>query len=52
MKKPLKSWLIASTMASMLAVPGVSFSNSGVEKLAENPKKLAYLGRQLCRYPF
>ncbi len=38
MKKPLKSWLIASTVASMLAVPGVSFSNSGVEKLAENPK--------------
>ena len=38
MKKPLKSWLIASAVASILAVPGVSFSNSGVEKLAENPK--------------
>lgn len=44
MKKPLKSWLIASTVASMLAVPGVSFSNSGVEKLASNPKNWAIWG--------
>ncbi len=44
MKKPLKSWLIASTVASMLAVPGVSFSNSGVEKLASNPKNWATWG--------
>lgn len=38
MKKPLKSWLIASTVASMLAAPGVAFSNAGVEKLAKDPK--------------
>ncbi|MCI0653400.1 MAG: methanol/ethanol family PQQ-dependent dehydrogenase [Methylococcaceae bacterium] len=38
MKKPLKSWLIASTVASVLAAPGVVFSNSSVETLAKEPK--------------
>ncbi len=38
MKKPLKGWLIASTVASMLAVPGVALSNPSIETLAKEPK--------------
>ncbi|MGR9108329.1 MAG: methanol/ethanol family PQQ-dependent dehydrogenase [Gammaproteobacteria bacterium] len=38
MKKPLKSWLIASTVASILTAPGVALANDGVEKLSKDPK--------------
>ncbi len=41
MKKPLKSWLIASAVVPMMAIPAVSYSNSGVEKLAKNPANWA-----------
>lgn len=44
MKKPLKSWLIASTVASMLAAPGIALSNAGVEKLAKDSKNWATWG--------
>ncbi len=44
MKKPLKSWLIASTVASMLAAPGIAVSNESVETLAKDPKNWAIWG--------
>ena len=36
MKKPFKSWLIASTMASMLAAPGIAQANADLEKLIQD----------------
>ncbi|GAB4260264.1 MAG: methanol/ethanol family PQQ-dependent dehydrogenase [Methylomicrobium sp.] len=44
MKKPVKSWLIASTVAALLAVPAVSQANSEVEKLTQNPANWATWG--------
>jgi PQQ-dependent dehydrogenase (methanol/ethanol family) len=44
MKKPVKSWLIASSIASLLAVPGVSFANAEVEALTKDPKNFATWG--------
>ncbi|MGR9052521.1 MAG: methanol/ethanol family PQQ-dependent dehydrogenase [Gammaproteobacteria bacterium] len=44
MKKPVKSWLIASTVAALLAVPTVSTANSEVERLTKNPANWATWG--------
>ncbi|MBE0435316.1 MAG: methanol/ethanol family PQQ-dependent dehydrogenase [Methylomicrobium sp.] len=44
MKKPVKSWLIASTVAAVLAVPAVSQANSEVEKLTQDPANWATWG--------
>jgi len=44
MKKPVKSWLLASTVATLLAAPTVSTANSGVEKLTQNPANWATWG--------
>ena len=44
MKKPVKSWLIASTVAALLAGPTVSSANSEVEKLTKNPANWATWG--------
>ncbi len=41
MKKPVKSWLLASTVATLLAAPTISTANSGVEKLTQNPANWA-----------
>ncbi|MCK5188562.1 MAG: PQQ-dependent dehydrogenase, methanol/ethanol family, partial [Methylococcales bacterium] len=41
MKKPLKSLLIASTVAALLSAPAVSTANSGVESLTKNPANWA-----------
>lgn len=44
MKKPVKSWLIASTVATLLAAPAISSANSGVAKLMQNPANWASWG--------
>ncbi|MGR8935500.1 MAG: methanol/ethanol family PQQ-dependent dehydrogenase [Gammaproteobacteria bacterium] len=44
MKKPVKSWLIASTVATLLAAPAISSANSGVERLMQNPANWASWG--------
>ena len=44
MKKPVKSWLIASTVAALLAAPAVSTANSEVEQLTKNPANWATWG--------
>ncbi len=41
MKKPLKSLLLASTVAALLSAPAVSTANSGVESLTKNPANWA-----------
>ncbi|WP_198245050.1 methanol/ethanol family PQQ-dependent dehydrogenase [methane-oxidizing endosymbiont of Gigantopelta aegis] len=41
MKKPVKNWLLASTVATLLAAPTLSSANSGVEKLTQNPANWA-----------
>ena len=41
MKKPLKSLLIASTVAALLSAPAVSTANSDVESLTNNPANWA-----------
>ena len=41
MKNPLKSLLLASSVAALLAVPAISSANSGVEKLTKNPANWA-----------
>lgn len=41
MKKPLKSLLLASSVAALLATPVISSANSGVEKLTKNPANWA-----------
>lgn len=41
MNKPLKSLLIASTVAALLSAPAVSTANSGVESLTKNPANWA-----------
>jgi len=44
MKKPLKSLLIASTVATLLAAPSLSSANAGVEKAMANPANFASWG--------
>ncbi|MGZ8183295.1 MAG: PQQ-dependent dehydrogenase, methanol/ethanol family, partial [Methylobacter sp.] len=44
MKKPLKSWLLASSVAALLAAPAVSTANSDLEKLTQNPANWATWG--------
>jgi PQQ-dependent dehydrogenase (methanol/ethanol family) len=44
MKKPVKSWLLATTVAALLAAPAISTANSGVEKLTKNPANWATWG--------
>jgi hypothetical protein len=44
MKKPIKSWLIASSVAAILAAPAISTANSGVETLTKDPANWATWG--------
>ena len=44
MKKPVKSWLMASICASILAIPGLSYANAELEKLTKNPANWATWG--------
>ncbi len=44
MKKPLKSLLIASTVATLLAAPTLSSANAGLEKAMANPANFASWG--------
>jgi hypothetical protein len=37
MKKPLKSWLLASSVAALLAAPAISTANSDLEKTDSEP---------------
>jgi len=41
MKKQLKSLLLASSVAALLAAPTIASANSGVEKLTKNPANWA-----------
>lgn len=38
MKKPVKSWLLATAVASALAAPAAAFANSEVIKLSQDPQ--------------
>ena len=51
MKKPLKNWLLATSVAAIVAAPAITTANSGVEQLTKNPNNWAIWGRRLCRYP-
>lgn len=42
--KPVKNWLLASTVATLLAAPTVSTANSDVEKLTQDPANWATWG--------
>lgn len=42
--KPVKNWLLASTVATLLAAPTVSTANSDLEKLTQNPANWATWG--------
>jgi len=44
MNKPLKSLLLASSVAAILAAPAISTANSDVEKLTQNPANWATWG--------
>lgn len=44
MKKPVKSWLIASTVAALLAAPAITSANSELEQLTKNPANWATWG--------
>ncbi|MEY2701303.1 MAG: hypothetical protein RIQ52_2058 [Pseudomonadota bacterium] len=44
MNNPVKSWLIATSIASMLAAPGISFANAEVESLSKSSKNFALWG--------
>ncbi|TAN48437.1 MAG: PQQ-dependent dehydrogenase, methanol/ethanol family [Methylococcaceae bacterium] len=44
MKKPVKSWLIATTVASVLAIPGLSYANQELDALTKDPKNFATWG--------
>ena len=44
MKKPLKNWLLASSVALLVAAPAISTANSGVEQLTKNPNNWAIWG--------
>jgi len=44
MKKPVRSWLIATSVASLLAAPGISQANTEVEALTKDAKNFASWG--------
>lgn len=44
MKKPVKSWLIATSVATLLASPGISLANAEVAALSKDPKNFALWG--------
>jgi lanthanide-dependent methanol dehydrogenase len=44
MKKPLMKWLLASSVAVLVAAPAISTANSGVEQLSKNPANWAIWG--------
>ena len=44
MKKPLKNWLLASSVAVLVAAPAISTANTGVEQLTKNPNNWAIWG--------
>lgn len=44
MKKPIKSWLIATTVASLLAAPGLSQASKELDKLSQDPANWAMWG--------
>ena len=44
MKKPLKNWLIMSSVAALIAAPAISTANSGNEQLSKNPANWAMWG--------
>lgn len=44
MKKSVNSWLIATSVAVSMAIPAVSYSNAGVQKLTQDPKNWATWG--------
>ena len=44
MKKPYKSWLLASSIAAILAAPAIATANSGVEQLTKDPANWATWG--------
>ncbi|HYE36044.1 methanol/ethanol family PQQ-dependent dehydrogenase [Methylocaldum sp.] len=44
MKKPVKSWLIATSVASLLAAPGISQANTELEALTKDAKNFATWG--------
>ncbi|MDD5033653.1 MAG: PQQ-dependent dehydrogenase, methanol/ethanol family [Methylococcaceae bacterium] len=44
MKKTVKSWLIASSVATLLAAPVISQANAEIEKLSKDPRSWATWG--------
>jgi len=44
MKKPLKSWLLATSVAAILAAPAISTANSGVDTLTKDSANWATWG--------
>lgn len=44
MKKPLINWLLASSVAALVAAPAISTANSGNEQLSKNPANWAMWG--------
>jgi len=44
MKQPVKSWLIATSIASLLAAPGLSQANAEVDNLSKDPSNWATWG--------
>ena len=44
MKKPIKNWLLASSVAALVAAPAISTANSGLEQLTKNPNNWAVWG--------
>ena len=42
--KPVKNWLLASTVATLLAAPTFSTANSDLEKLTQDPANWATWG--------
>jgi len=44
MKKPLINWLLASSVAVLVAAPAISTANSGNEQLSKNPANWAMWG--------
>ncbi|MDT8406233.1 MAG: methanol/ethanol family PQQ-dependent dehydrogenase [Methylococcales bacterium] len=44
MKKPVQNWLIASTVAALVAAPTIASANKGVESLTQSPANWATWG--------
>ena len=44
MKKPLRNWLIASSVAVLIAAPAIATANSANEQLSKNPANWAMWG--------